>query len=197
MASELKRTQAVYAKIWPDSAYTNALLFSYVLRKLFPESDSVWTSFFSECDKRVPVQTNRNVMWENASESLQKGYLFGESKPEWNQEIPDHLWDSGTGMCTTFAIYVNEKADLCGTYIRYRDKKLNEKHRAVHKPCDDTKTTLVVDSGALHVFELRDKESIKDWKNAKGQIVWRKVNILDPYLTLRCFTKLLTVIMCR
>ncbi|KAG9384750.1 hypothetical protein A1F94_004297 [Pyrenophora tritici-repentis] len=74
--------------------------------------------------------------------------LFKRVKePEWDDMFPDSLWNTGTGLCTSFAICVNINAKTNGTYMRYREKKKKtEKHRAVLKENIETRTTLLIDS---------------------------------------------------
>jgi hypothetical protein len=42
---------------------------------------------------------------------------MGDNKPEWGKTLPNWLWTSGTGMCTSFTIDANNQSTIDATYV--------------------------------------------------------------------------------
>jgi len=93
--------------------------------------------------------------------------LFGDVTPAWTEPLPHHLWTSGIGLCTSFAIATNENARIDPAYIRY-----SATHRIASKS-DETKSVVVIDSGPGHAFGLAEGEIIGNWENRSGKVWWR------------------------
>jgi hypothetical protein len=155
----------------------------FILEKIYPSATDPWTQFFSECDARISAASAASSERERATASKlvsasKPPNLFGKKKPNWD-DIPETLWAGGNGLCTSFAIAVNEESGLGAKYINYTQ------HRAAHRINDDTKSVVVIDSAARQIFELDNGGErgnwedqgvpCPEWTNNEGNVVWKKV----------------------
>jgi hypothetical protein len=103
----------------------------------------------------------------NVGKMIATIHRLGQAK--WEDVFPEFLWEGGNGLCTSFAIAVNETAELDAKYVDYRNT-----HRAAHKVEED-KSVLVVDSTAGKVVSLDNGELLEKWLNIYGKVKWDKV----------------------
>ncbi|KAF2111146.1 hypothetical protein BDV96DRAFT_666359 [Lophiotrema nucula] len=171
MDSIIERTEEIYLQEWSHSVYSNFAMLRHVLDHLHSESPSPWIELFMANEKQITHSKKTDTMtdWEKASHMMkQKKSLFKvyTALPS-NITIPEKLWKHGNGLCTSFAIAVNE---IAGTEAKYIDYK--RQHRAAHRTLDND-AVLVIDSGALKAFEIADGETASKWENiGKGQVTW-------------------------
>jgi hypothetical protein len=189
--SALDNANEVYLETWQKSTYSNLVMLTHIVRALYihPEdcdkdpkdydriSKYCWIKYFKYVDQ-VTAAAQGKEHWKKAGENLRKGMFFdGLPKPRLDlSNVGERLWKGGSGLCTSFAIGVNEAGKFEATYVEQGTGASG--HRAAHKT-DTENSVLVIDSSAYRALWLKDGDETtirgKTWKNDKGTVEWGDV----------------------
>ncbi|KAF2877699.1 hypothetical protein BDV95DRAFT_590231 [Massariosphaeria phaeospora] len=135
---------------------------------MYPGSDNPWKEFFQFCDEKSakPKADYGKTTWEWANKKII--FKLSGKNPPALEPIPDYLWAEGNGLCTSFAIEVNEATATHGGYVEYASK-----HRAVQKTIGAD--VLLIDSSVGMAIQLKEDAEFEKWHHVEsGKVSWDK-----------------------
>ncbi|CAI6290202.1 unnamed protein product [Periconia digitata] len=107
ISDQVKIAEAEYIRTWSNSDYTNLVMIEYILRQIY-KTENPWEYFFRAVDDEVSGESR----WSNATAKIEdtnpQFFTKIASEPTWESDIPSDLWQNGNGLCTSFAIWLED-----------------------------------------------------------------------------------------